>query len=112
MCTFDMAHAWGLEDRGLLVPGRAADLVIFDPDTVGPLPPEYVRDLPGGGRRLVQRANGITNSIVNGVVAFSDCESTGEFAGTVPTRTRAPEPTFTNYLGFHKPTNRRSTRRE
>jgi N-acyl-D-aspartate/D-glutamate deacylase len=86
MCTFDMAHAWGLEDRGLLVPGRAADLVIFDPDTVGPLPPEYVRDLPGGGRRLVQRATGIKNSIVNGVVAFSDGESTGEFAGRVLTR--------------------------
>lgn len=85
-CTADMAHAWGLSDRGRVLPGLAADLVVFDPDSIGPLPPEYVCDLPSGGRRLVQRATGIKHSVVNGAVAFTEGESTGQFAGRVLVR--------------------------
>jgi len=45
--TFDQAHTFGIYDRGLLRPGLAADIVIFDPDTIDTLPLERVDDLPG-----------------------------------------------------------------
>ena len=54
----------------MIAPGRAADLVLFDPDTVDDVPPEYVRDLPGGGKRLVARARGIHATIVGGATLY------------------------------------------
>src|SRR5438046_6210301 len=50
--TFDSASTFGLYDRGLLRSGMAADITIFDPETVKPLPEFIVHDLPAGGRRL------------------------------------------------------------
>jgi N-acyl-D-amino-acid deacylase len=47
--TIDSASALGLYDCGLLRPGMAADIVVFDPDTARPLPESIVRDFPAGG---------------------------------------------------------------
>src|SRR5262249_37128741 len=46
--TFESASVFGLHDRGLLQPGLAADIVVFDPNTVQPLPHEVVHDFPTG----------------------------------------------------------------
>ncbi len=57
--------------------GLAADLVIFDPDTIGARLPEVVYDLPSGARRLKQVADGIRHTIVNGAVVLTDNEPSG-----------------------------------
>jgi N-acyl-D-aspartate/D-glutamate deacylase len=53
------AALFGIPNRGVLAPGKAADLVLFDPDTVAPRPPEYVHDFPAGGRRLISFVDGL-----------------------------------------------------
>src|SRR5207244_10819448 len=68
MLTLVPATHWGFADRGLVREGFAADLIVFDPDTISPELPEVVNDLPAGARRLVQRARGIAATIVNGEV--------------------------------------------
>ena len=79
--TFDNAAAWELNDRGLVRTGFAADLVLFDEHTVRPTMPVVEADLPGGARRLVQKAEGIAATIVNGQVAFENGAATGACAG-------------------------------
>lgn len=79
--TADQADLLGFADRGRVLPGRAADLVLFDPDTVGTTGVRFVADQPAGGRRLVTDAVGIAASVVNGVVATRDGESTGARPG-------------------------------
>jgi N-acyl-D-aspartate/D-glutamate deacylase len=81
MLTFDIATRWGFADRGLIREGLAADLVVFDPDTVGPEMPEVVHDLPAGARRLVQRARGIAATVVNGEVLLENGRATGALPG-------------------------------
>ncbi|HEX3862913.1 MAG TPA: amidohydrolase family protein [Stellaceae bacterium] len=83
MLTFDNASAWELPDRGLIRTGYAADLVLFDADKVKPQLPTVEQDLPGGARRLVQKADGISATIVNGVVAIENGAATGNAAGQV-----------------------------
>jgi N-acyl-D-aspartate/D-glutamate deacylase len=56
-----------LADRGLVQPGFFADLVAFDPDTVGTTPVERVGDQPGATDRLVVRSTGVAHAWVNGV---------------------------------------------
>ncbi|MFU8816801.1 MAG: N-acyl-D-amino-acid deacylase family protein [Pseudomonadales bacterium] len=75
--TYDTATVWGLHDRGLIREGMAADLVVFDPATIGPRLPEVVHDLPAGAKRLKQTANGIRHTIVNGQILLTDNEPTG-----------------------------------
>ncbi|MBT6274156.1 MAG: amidohydrolase family protein [Chromatiales bacterium] len=83
MLTFDNASAWELGDRGLIRKGLAADVVIFDEAGVQPRLPTVESDLPGGARRLVQKADGIEYTIVNGEIALAQGESTGRYAGQV-----------------------------
>jgi N-acyl-D-amino-acid deacylase len=83
MLTFDNASAWELPDRGLVRPGYAADLVVFDEHNIRPRLPTVEQDLPGGARRLVQKADGIAATIVNGSVALDAGEPTGNYAGKV-----------------------------
>jgi N-acyl-D-aspartate/D-glutamate deacylase len=81
MLTYEPATAWGLHDRGLVREGLAADLLVFDPDTVAPLMPEVVNDLPAGARRLRQKAAGFAASTVNGQVVLRGGEPTGALSG-------------------------------
>jgi N-acyl-D-amino-acid deacylase len=83
MLTFDNASAWELPDRGLIRTGYAADLVVFDEATVKPQLPTVETDLPGGARRLVQKADGIAATVVNGIVAIENGKATGKSGGQV-----------------------------
>ena len=83
MVTFDNASAFELADRGLLRPGYRADIVVFDEATIKPRLPTVESDLPGGSRRLVQKADGISATVVNGVPTFLDGESTDNYPGEV-----------------------------
>jgi N-acyl-D-aspartate/D-glutamate deacylase len=81
--THDNAMAWEMNDRGLLGAGYRADIVLFEQDRIRPRLPTVEMDLPGGARRLVQKAEGIKATLVNGAVAFENGEATGAFAGSV-----------------------------
>jgi N-acyl-D-amino-acid deacylase len=81
MLTFVPATHWGFADRGLVREGFAADLIVFDPDTIAPEMPEVAHDLPAGARRLVQRARGIAATVVNGEIMLRDGKPTGALPG-------------------------------
>ncbi len=81
MLTFDNASAFEFNDRGLLRPGYRADVVVFDADTIRPRLPTVETDLPGGARRLVQKADGIAATVVNGAVTFRHGASTEVYPG-------------------------------
>ncbi len=76
--TGEPAAVYGLDDRGLLEAGRAADLVVFDPDTVAPGPLRRVRDFPADGERLTADAPvGVRHTLVNGVPIRVDGDPVG-----------------------------------
>ena len=77
------ARLFGLRDRGRVAEGAFADLVLFDPETVGAEPARLVHDLPGGAVRLVAGSTGVQRVFVNGVETIRDGESTGATPGTV-----------------------------
>lgn len=81
--THDNAKAWELNDRGLICEGYRADVVLFEENGIRPCLPTVETDLPGGARRLVQKAEGIKATLVNGAVAFEDGEATGAYFGHV-----------------------------
>ena len=81
--TFESATALGIFDRGILHSGMAADITIFDPDTVRPLPDDVVHDFPAGGWRIRQLAEGIKCTIVNGEPLIEDGKHTGALPGRV-----------------------------
>ena len=81
--SFVPASIFGLHDRGMVRPGLAADLVVFDPDTVAPEEPSEAADLPGGAVRLKQLARGIDYTVVNGQVLIDHGEHTGAYPGRV-----------------------------
>ncbi len=81
MLTRELALAWGFDDRGLVREGLVADLNVFDPERVGPAVPRVVNDLPGGGQRLEQKAEGFAATIVGGRVTIRDGKPTGETPG-------------------------------
>ena len=58
----------GLYDRGVIAPGFKADVNVIDYDRLALESPVVVNDLPGGGRRLAQRARGYVATVVSGVV--------------------------------------------
>lgn len=69
--TSDPATIWGIPGRGELRPGYAADVVVFDPDTIGRGPEIPSHDFPGGGTRWIRRAVGVDAVIVNGTVTWT-----------------------------------------
>jgi N-acyl-D-aspartate/D-glutamate deacylase len=80
--TLDTATALGLADRGAIRPGLRADVNVVDLERLAIRPPELVRDLPAGGRRLVQRAVGYRHTFVAGVETYVD----GAWTGATPGR--------------------------
>ena len=78
----------GLTDRGVIKEGMAADLNIFDINTIRPQERVMVNDFPGGSPRLVQKAEGITHTVVNGRVLVDHGQLTGELPGTLLRSTR------------------------
>ena len=81
--SFQVASVYGLNDRGLLRPGYAADVVVFDPATVNAREPEWVQDYPADTKRLTQKADGVHYTIVNGAVIYEDGKLSGELPGKV-----------------------------
>ena len=85
----DNAEAIGLLDRGVLAVGKKADINILDYDRLRLRAPEVVYDLPAGGRRLVQRTDGIDATIVSGAVVYRHGEATGALPGRLIRGARA-----------------------
>jgi N-acyl-D-aspartate/D-glutamate deacylase len=77
------ARLYGLKGRGRIAKGWYADLVIFDPETVGPGPVSLRDDMPAGGRRLYGEAVGIDRVLVNGTEVVVAGRETGDTPGTV-----------------------------
>lgn len=86
----DTARTVGLDDRGVLAPGYKADLNVVDFDALQARRPEVRHDLPAGGRRLLQGADGYVHTFVAGVETYRDGESTGAHPGRL---VRGPQPT-------------------
>jgi N-acyl-D-aspartate/D-glutamate deacylase len=80
----------GWLDRGVLAPGYLADVNVIDMATLAAHPPTIVRDLPAGGRRLMQTASGYRHTFKGGVETFADGVHTGAFPGGL---VRGPRPT-------------------
>jgi N-acyl-D-aspartate/D-glutamate deacylase len=80
--TRDTAELYGLGDRGVLAPGKRGDVNVIDEGRLCLAIPELVHDLPGGARRLIQKAKGYTATLVSGQVTFRD----GEHSGALPGR--------------------------
>ncbi len=86
--TADTAALVGLHDRGLIAPGFRADLNLIDWDHLRLRHPRIVHDLPAGGRRLIQKADGFRMTLCRGEITFED----GEFTGALPGRlVRGPQ---------------------
>jgi N-acyl-D-aspartate/D-glutamate deacylase len=81
--TFDSAAAFGIYDRGLLQPGMAADIVVFDPDTVKPVAEDVIHDFPNDGWRMRELAEGIHFTVVNGEVLMEKGTHTGSLPGRI-----------------------------
>jgi N-acyl-D-aspartate/D-glutamate deacylase len=79
----DTARLYGLDDRGVIAPGFLADLNVIDLDAVRLGKPWLAFDLPAGGKRLLQRAEGYDCTIKGGVVTFRKGEWTGATPGTL-----------------------------
>jgi N-acyl-D-aspartate/D-glutamate deacylase len=77
------AALFGLRDRGVVSEGAWADLVVFDPETVGSEPARLVTDLPGGAVRLVAGSTGVHHVYVNGTETVRDGQATDATPGTV-----------------------------
>jgi N-acyl-D-aspartate/D-glutamate deacylase len=83
MITDAPAQLLGLRDRGRIAAGWRADLVVFDPETIGSEPATLVKDLPGGSARLTADSIGVIRVLVNGVETVADGKATGTTPGTV-----------------------------
>ncbi len=86
MCrlTSELEKFYGIHDRGRPQTGLAADIVIFDPATVGSSNRGERRyDLPGGGKRMVMPSRGVRYTLVNGVTTYADGQLVGAAAGKV-----------------------------
>jgi N-acyl-D-aspartate/D-glutamate deacylase len=86
------AEAVGLLDRGIVAPGFKADVNVIDFERLHAKPPRIVADLPAGGRRVLQDAEGYLHTIVSGVEVYADGEPTGDLPGRL-VRGAQPTPT-------------------
>jgi N-acyl-D-amino-acid deacylase len=77
------ATVFGIPDRGVLAPGKVADLVLFDPATVTAKTPHYAYDLPCNGRRLISESEGIKATFVAGAQLYDDGKHTGAMPGRI-----------------------------
>jgi len=75
------ARQVGWYDRGVLAPGHLADVNVIDLDRLGANRPRIIHDLPAGGRRLMQSADGYVHTVKRGTVTFSDGTHTGALPG-------------------------------
>jgi N-acyl-D-aspartate/D-glutamate deacylase len=83
--TAEPAHVYGLDDRGVLAPGLAADICVFDPDTIAPGPLRRVRDFPAGGERLTADSpDGVAHVLVNGTPIRLDHQPFDQGLGSLP----------------------------
>ena len=83
LITQTPAQLFGLVDRGTLVEGSNADIVVFDPETIGSENAHMVADLPGGCSRLTADSYGIERVLVNGTAVIINGQATGATPGTV-----------------------------
>jgi N-acyl-D-amino-acid deacylase len=82
--TSEPADFFGIKNRGRLLPGMAADVVVFDYNTVGSAKRGEMRnDLPGGGRRIVMPSRGIEHVIVNGKALYHEGKASDTLSGQV-----------------------------
>ena len=81
MLTSVPSEAWGFDNRGVIAEGMIADLNVFDPATVAPELPTVDTDLPGGAKRLKQKAAGFKATIVGGQILLQEGEHTGALPG-------------------------------
>ncbi len=79
--TMDTARTYGLNDRGVVAPGYRADFNLIDFAALRVTLPELIYDLPAGGRRMIQRAEGYRNTFVAGVEVMANGEATGASPG-------------------------------
>jgi N-acyl-D-aspartate/D-glutamate deacylase len=79
--TKETAELYGLGDRGVVAPGKKADLNLIDFERLELALPELVHDLPAGAPRLIQKAHGYEATIVSGEVTFVEGEHTGALPG-------------------------------
>jgi N-acyl-D-amino-acid deacylase len=84
--TGDTARIWNLPNRGMLRPGQAADVVVFDPEQIARGAELPARDMPEGGMRYVRSATGVDAVVVNGRITWSAAGGyTDEMPGTLAT---------------------------
>jgi N-acyl-D-aspartate/D-glutamate deacylase len=81
--TGEPASVFGLRDRGVIRAGAVADLVVFDPGTIGSEHATLLHDLPGDAPRLTAQATGVVRVYVNGVETIVDGAATGATPGTI-----------------------------
>jgi N-acyl-D-amino-acid deacylase len=86
MMTARPAEVYGLHDRGRIAVGAPADLVLFDPETVGAAPLRRVNDLPGGADRLISEPAGIEMVMVNGTTIREHGQDALDPQGPTPGR--------------------------
>jgi len=79
--TQDSAQVYGLRDRGVIAPGYVADLNLIDYAALKLHPPEMAYDLPAGGKRLVQKADGYRLTVKSGEVTYENGAPTGAMPG-------------------------------
>ncbi len=81
MLTRQPAELYSLLDRGLIAPGMKADVNVIDVDRLKLMTPHIVHDLPAGGRRFLQNAEGICATVCSGRLIYENGEATGELPG-------------------------------
>ena len=84
LLTSRSAEVFGIHDRGRLQEGLAADITIFDPETVGCSPLRRVNDFPAGAERLIADAEGVEAVIVNGTILREQGRDAVDPEGNLP----------------------------